>query len=415
MTKIKVLQCLPSMDRGGQETFVMNLFRNIDREKFQFDFLCSDKRPFDFDQEICALGGKILFLPQIKKGNKITKYFFSSRANIEFLKAIAREYDVVHLHNCHAFSFCVSVREFRKAGFANIITHSHNSNAPRPLLHKIFKPFVPKKNITRFACSVGASEWLYGKRATKKRTTENGKIANIKNNIELDKFEVCEQAVEKEKIFVINNGVELDKFAFDQKAREKVRQELNANDEFVIGHVGRLDGQKNHKFLLEIFAEVCKLRENSQLWLVGKGELENQIKLLARDLQIESKVKFLGARDNVNELLQGMDAFVFPSLFEGLSLVGQEAQASGVNVFHSGVIAEEGVFSNKCFALSLAQSPQEWAKIIVEKKCDRKATFNEKIKNYDIKNTVKMVEQIYIELANKNLQKIKKAQVISKK
>ncbi|MEG1536441.1 MAG: hypothetical protein RR416_05690, partial [Clostridia bacterium] len=178
------------------------------------------------------------------------------------------------------FQFLVSVREFRKAGFANIITHSHNSNAPHPLLHKIFKPFVPKKNITRFACSVGASEWLYGKRATKKRATENGKNANknngiefdmltvceravengkilvINNGVELDNLTMCEHAVKNGKILVINNGVELDKFSFDQQAREKVRQELNANDDFIIGHVGRFDRQKNHEFLLKISAEV---------------------------------------------------------------------------------------------------------------------------------------------------------------
>ena len=324
---VKVLHWVSVMDRGGQETFIMNVYRNIDREKVQFDFLCSLDRKGDYDDEIKSLGGKIIYLDIIRRGGKFSKYYFELKGTAKFLSKIVNEYDVIHLHNYHTFSSYIEVKACKKAGFKNIILHSHNSCAPRIRLHKFFKPLLSRQKITRYACSQEAGKWLHGKKP----------------------FEV------------IYNGIDTSQFYYDKENRLKLREELGLTDNFVIGMVGRFNYQKNHLFALDIFDECLKINNSARLVLVGKGELEQQIRQKIDKLNLSDKVIFLGTRNDVNKLMSAFDVLLMPSIFEGLSVVLVEAQYSCLSAVVSDVMSPQTYISNLLHTVSLNENLKIWA------------------------------------------------------
>lgn len=364
--KYKVLHCLSFMNRGGAETFIMNILRNIDRTKYCFDFLLQSSEGHYID-EIKELGGKIYTIPL--RSNGLINYCNSLN---RFFAEHQNEYDAVHEHTSSLSSIEV-LYYAKKWGVKKRILHSHNTNQAglfHHFLHYINKPIVRYLATDYLACSEVARIWLF-------------KYTGILS-----------------KSHVVNNGIDTSLFEYSDSKRFKIRTELGiSSDTFVIGHVGRFDVVKNHTFLIKIFNEILFRRSDSLLLLVGGGELMDDIVDEAKSLKINGNVKFLGVRGDIDKLLSAFDVFVFPSLYEGLPVSLVEAQASGLPVFVSNNVSPEVKLSENLKFLSLDEGPAFWAEqISCLPKTDREK--NGKCveeKGYSIFNTVKfLINEIYV-------------------
>lgn len=328
----KVLHVVTIMNRAGLETFIMNLFREIDRTRILFDFLVSLDQKGDFDDEIYKLGGTIYKLGTSRRPLRHLESLFKSYRLYRFLKS-HKEYQIVHFHNCHAYSSFLQVFPAKLAGVKDIIVHSHNNYAPHPQVNKIFIPVLNSFSIHRFACSNLAAEWLFGKKSSQCR--------------------------------IVKNGIDPLRFQFHEDDRQRIRKELSLENVPVIIHVGRFNYQKNHKFLLNIFSEVLHSKPNAQLLLIGCGELEHDIIKQIEELKLNDNVKLLGVREDIPALLSASDLFLFPSLFEGLGVVLVEAQANGIPILTINTIAKEAIFSSNLHTFDLSCSSKQWADIAV--------------------------------------------------
>lgn len=365
---MKVIHAVSVMNRAGQETFIMNVYRNIDREKIQFDFQCSVHQPGDFDEEIKKMGGNVLYLPSNTIKNPIFKYFADIRNQYQFFKKHPG-YQVFHIHTYHAFDAWLGIVGAKMAGVKHICLHSHNTQGLHPELHKIFRFFLNHMKITRFACSYAAGEWMYG-----------------------------EKFMQQGKAEVIKNGIQVSDFVFDENRREATKKVMNLDDKFVVGHIGRFNYQKNHKFLLQVFKEIQKQQENAILLLLGTGELEEQVKVQAVNLGIQDAIQFLGVRSDVIDILFAMDVFVFPSLFEGLSVVAIEDQAAGTPMLAADTLTEETKITDSLCFCSLEASPKLWAQKAIELgKLAHQNNQDAIIRSgYDIKATAGRLSEVYL-------------------
>lgn len=359
---IRVLQVVTYMGRGGLETMLMNYYRNIDRDKVQFDFLTHRDERWDYDDEIESLGGKIYHLPKL---NPFSKDYLN--ALDKFFKE-HKEYQIVHCHQDCLSGVVLKVA--KKNGVRFTIAHSHNANQDKNLkyLIKVFeKRKIPKYADKLFACGDEAGRWMFN----------------------TDDFEV------------LNNAIDTNLYTYNKEKADKVKKAFGIENKFVVGHVGRFNPQKNHEFLIDVFNEIQKVKEDSVLMLVGDGDLRHEIEQKVRDLGLSDKVIFTGIRSDVNDLMQGMDVFLFPSLYEGLGIALIEAQASGLKCIISDTIPKDGVLTDDVTCISLTQSPTVWADEILKNQDYKRANNKEIIKkaNYDIKNNAKTLEQFYIENA----------------
>lgn len=356
---IRILQCVSNMDRAGIETMLMNFYRNIDRDIVQFDFLCNKTKPGDYDEEIKSLGGKIYVSPGLNpfkwfKYQKYMKQLFSEHP----------EYKIIHCQN-EAMGF-PALYAAKKAGIKVRIAHSHNTTTRFDLKWpiKIMYKYLLRTVATDYvACSHAAGKYLFGK--------------DVK---------------------IINNAIDIEKFIFDEKKRNEIRNKFNLNDKFVIGHVGRFEPQKNHKFLVNMFNEYQKQDKDAILLLIGTGSLENKIKELVHKLKLDNKVIFTGNISNVNEMYQAMDFFVLPSFHEGLPVVGIEAQISGLKCLLSNRITEETKITNNISFISI-DNYDKWIKEIKKHKRYKR----EKIK-CDVYN-INFIQQRLIEYYQSLLKK----------
>ena len=362
---IRVLQVPHSMNRGGIETMLMNYYRHIDRTKIQFDFLITDFEKCDYEDEILSLGGKIYRINHIRNG--VFKYlkdldiFFQSHAN---------EYSIVHSHTSSRSFFPLLFS--KKYGIKTRISHSHNSIGSKNLdglIRNILK--IPLKFVVtdRYACSEKAAEWLYGKNA-------------------MNKYDIT----------LLRNAIDAKKFDYDKNIRKKIREELNLNDKVVYCHVGRFLKQKNHSFLIDIFEKICDKEENAMLLLAGTGELLEDTKIKVNKLGLEKKVLFLGVRTDIENILQGVDCFLLPSLYEGLPVVGIEAQASDTPCVMSNTITTETDITGLVKYFDLNKTAEEWANVIIEfrKLHPKKSMYNTiKKSGYDIVSNAKLLSKNY--------------------
>ena len=289
---IRVLHVVTYMGRGGLETMVMNYYRHIDRNKVQFDFLVHRDFEADYDQEIVSLGGKIYRLPPL---NPFSRTY---RSQLDDFFEKHREYKIVHSHlDCMAG---IPLKSAKKYGVPVCIAHAHSSNQTKDkkyLLKLLFKKNIRKNATDLFACSQAAGRWMFGGNQFR----------------------------------VLNNAIDTSVFAVNVDLRDEVRHELVIPDDaLVIGHVGRFAPPKNHKFIVEIFSEVLQTEKNARLLFVGDGDLRKETEDLVLTLGISESVIFAGLRSDVNRILQAMDVFLFPSLYEGLPVSVIEAQAAGV-------------------------------------------------------------------------------------
>ena len=257
---IRILHCIPgTMECGGIENFIMNLYRNIDRTKIQFDFLLHGNGKNYYEEEIKKYGGKIYRIPFAKNYKNYYKQatdFFVENRGI---------YNTIHIHCIYAMSY-FDAKIAKRNKIENIIIHSHTSNEEmlkRKMIHLLLKNKLSNIATHRIACSEEAAKWMFSNKV-----------------------------IEKKKYEIVKNAIDLDKYKFNIATREKIRKELNIQDKLVIGHIGRLSKVKNHGFLLEIFKELCKKREKIILLLVGDGECKKEIIEKAEELQIIDKIIF---------------------------------------------------------------------------------------------------------------------------
>lgn len=358
---IKVLQVVTHMNRGGLETMLMNYYRHIDREKIQFDFLVHREERADYDDEIESLGGNIYRLPRLVPWQKsylnALHDFFSEHP----------EYKIVHVHQD-----CLSSVILKAAKEHNIpvrIAHSHSSSQDKNLKYFVkiyYKRMIPHYATHLFACGKQAGDWMFGGEAYQ----------------------------------VLKNAIDSEKYIFSSSKSIEMRSELNIpNGYYVIGHVGRFSYPKNHDYLIDIFKEIHRVSSKTILLLVGDGNLRTDIEKKIELLNLKNSVIFTGVRSDIPELLQAMDAFVFPSRYEGLPVTMIEAQASGLPCFISDRVPEECKITDLVKTIPLTDSPDVWAKeILLAEKYVRRNTREEIIlSGFDIVENSKWLQNFYIE------------------
>ncbi len=349
---IRVLHCVAGLGRGGYETFIMNVYRHIDRTKVQFDFLYS----FDgvFVEEIKRMGGRVYQIPFITQKGP----FVYRKAVCDFFET-HREYKIVHSH-MDKFSGLI-VECAKKYGIPVRIAHSHNIKNEGGISFQIVKDYYGKKiarNCThRMACSADAYRWLFG--------TEDG-------------------------LFIVRNGIDTEQF---------VNRDCRDKTVFRVVNIARFAQQKNHAFLIDVFSELYQMDSSARLVLAGTGALQDKIRKKVHDLGLSHAVDFLGDCNDVAELLTSVDVFCMPSLFEGLGIAAVEAQCAGVPCVLSDRIPKEADVSGTVTYLSLETSPRKWAEELLRHKHQERADNRKKIveAGYDIRNTAALLQDFYLQ------------------
>ena len=354
---IRILQCVNNMHRAGLETMLMNYYRNIDRSKIQFDFLMHREERSDYDDEIESLGGRIYRAPRLYPQN-YPAYF-------SYMKKLFREhpeYKIMHSH-IDAMSY-LPLLAGKMAGVPVRIAHSHNTAIDLDIkypLKQLFRYCLPTAANTYLACGNMAGDFLF-----------RGKDFQV-----------------------IPNAIDSTAFSFNTESRTRKRKELGIAGRLVLGHAGRFCSQKNHEFLIDIFNEIYKLDQSALLLLVGVGETERQIRRKVEELGLLESVLFLGKRTDLNELYQAMDVFVMPSLFEGVPVVGVEAQFSGLPCVFSNRVPGEVAFSEVCSFLPLEAGDTAWAEHILSHRGDGRTACARSNTLYDVKYAQMILADLY--------------------
>lgn len=365
----KVLQVVSTLKKNGTETFIMNVFRNIDRSRLMFDFLTFNNDKDGFYDEIIFYGSQVFSLPPRKASfiryHKAIDSFFATHKN---------EYEAIHIHGMSHTSIAPAYYA-AKHGFKNIIGHIHGSSCQgihNRMLHSINRIRTPWIFTRHLACSDKALLWGY----PEKTISKTGKI--------------------------ITNGIDLNKFKFNEQIRRQKRAELGIDpDTLAICHIGAFNPIKNHTFLIDVFLEALTLNPDSRLFLVGEGPTMPQIKDKIKTLGIEEKVIILGRRDDINKLLQAFDIMIMPSLHEGLPFALLEAQASNLPAIASNTISQEAKILPSLNFIDLKDSPRIWAEKAIylsKQRQIRDSSANEAVRlmtPYSIENTVNSLLKIY--------------------
>ncbi|MBE5063457.1 glycosyltransferase [Lachnospiraceae bacterium DSM 108991] len=359
---IKILQVVGKMHRAGMETLIMNIYRNIDRNKIQFDFCVHSNEPGAYDDEIGKLGGKIYHLPSARVSNlfklqKATDTFFSKHNN----------YRAVHVHySCVGYYYFKSAK---KVGINNLIYHAHNSareSGARAKLRYLMEQQSAKKANIRFACSDLAAKYNFGNKD----------------------------------YIMLNNGINTRKYRFSNEVRLEVRKKLGIVNRKVCIHIGRFDIQKNHAFLIEAFDKAFQKNNQLELLLLGNGVLKEHIQKRVSLLSSAEHIHFLGNLDNVADMLSAADLFLLPSLYEGLPLTLVEAQTSGIKCLVSDVITKEAIVVPELVIQYSLISSDTWAEKILELMDYERQDTSDIVKQagFDSNEIAKYMECFYQEL-----------------
>jgi len=363
LNPIRVLQIGMYNNLGGIETFLMNYYRNINKNDIQFDFI----NMYDnicFQEEIIELGAHVYNIANVKKNP--VEYC------VELYKLVKKnKYRIVHIHMLSAAN-AVPIIICKLLNVKSIIVHSHNSNISKGFIKKVLNK-LNKKIVLSFAnefaaCSKKAGEWFFG--------------YNVKFRI-------------------IKNAINIEKFKYNEQSRLKTRMKYGIDDKFVIGHVGRFVEQKNHEFLIDIFYNLLKEKRNSILILIGNGPLKSNIEKKIQEYCIQDKVIFMEvSNDDISMLYQAMDVFVLPSKFEGLPMVGVEAQACGLPCIFSDEITKEiKILSETIFLKIGKENMKNWVRNIIRiNDIKSKDTSSHIIDfGFDIRTESKKLEQFYFD------------------
>lgn len=359
---MKILQFGLTGNHGGVESFVFNYAQKLEAEGITFDYV-------DLQGKGLAKAEQI-----VKKGNRI--YTLKDARKYPFLAAkrirdIIREgeYSCVHVNMLSAAS-PVPVIASLQAG-AKVIMHSHNTQTVgfvRKILHSLNSVFLRELPLVRVACGEEAGRWMFGKKP----------------------------------FLVIPNAVDVDSFCFDSRARQKLRQDLQLKeDTLLLGFVGRLSAQKNPVYLAKILCAVKKQAlTDVKLVIVGDGELQGSVLVAAAELGVEADVLCVGKQDNTPAWYSAMDALLLPSLWEGLPLVGVEAQTSGLPCFFSDCVTEEVKLTELVHFCPLTETAENWANVIVQnlnQGTDRRVFAKRIAKtNFSIHRSAELLRDLYI-------------------
>lgn len=355
---------------GGAQAFILNVLRNIDHERFRIDFAINFYAEHDGVEDECRkYGCEFYLLPYFKVYN----YLPYHKAWDKFLST--QHYDIVYAHATNSASIFLKIA--KKYGMKTI-AHSHSAGYRGGKIEQMAKKFFAKDVRTFadywFACSDKAAERLYG--------------SDYRNY----KF-----------YYDIPNAIDSQKYLFDTSIRNTIRKKIGvADDEFLCGHVGTFSGPKNHKYLIDIFAEVAKKNPKAKLVCCGAGALMPNVKEHAKELDILDRIIFVGVVSNANEYMMAMDCFVFPSIFEGFPISILEAEAAGLPIVMSDVITKEVDLTPLVHRMNLTKSAAEWAKEVLATFVENRQKYNPAISNtkYNIKQTVKEFEKLYTQLVN---------------
>ena len=378
---MKVLQIGTSYRFGGIESYLLNYASNIGNYDLKFDFLtfydCDEIK--EYHKKLTENGCSVVKVINYRK--------HPVKGILEIINVINNgEYDIVH-YNKNSAVFLLPLIAGKLSKAKVVIAHSHNSSSDKGILknfiHKINKHFIPLFANCYFACSEKAGEWFFSKR--------------IRN---------------KKEYKVIKNAIDFDKFKFDKQSRENMREEFKySNKDIVIGNVGRFNEQKNQKFLISIFEELYKISKNYKLLLIGEGPTKKNIIEEIKGKEYANNILILSKRDDIDKIMQGLDAFVLPSLYEGLPLVGIEAQSSGLKCFFSSNITDELKITPNSIYIDAKKTSEEWARIIhssLLKESDRNVSNYIKTSGFDIKTSILELITIYnykLKELNKNEEK----------
>ena len=324
----RILCILSSLNAGGAETFLMKIYRALPNDLYQFDFIVSIADGC-YTKEVLDRGGKIYKIPERSQDFK---------GALKGIKNIVKEnkYDTVLKLGEHSLAVLDMIAA--KRGGAKVLA-VRSCNAPTDLsfkwryVHSFFRPLLNRITNVKIAPSQLAADFLFGK---------------------------------SNKAVLLHNGVDLNIFRFSLQDREDIRREFGITDRFVVGHIGRFNEQKNHRYLLEVFQEILKVRSDAVLLMVGTGALENQIRSWVCELGLENNVIFAGQRLDIPKLLSSMDVFVFPSLYEGMPNTVIEAQATGLPCVIADTITREANITGLVQYLPLHLSVSDWAKTAVD-------------------------------------------------
>ena len=358
---VRVLQVVTYMGRGGLETMLMNYYRHMDRSKVQFDFLVHRDFEADYDREIQSLGGRIYHISRLVPWSK------SYRMELKRFFNEHPEYKIVHVHQDCLSS--VALQCAKECGVPVRIAHSHSSNAVKDIKYPIklhYMKKMPMYATDLFACGKQAGVWMFG-----------GK-----------RYES------------VRNAIDTVKYQYSSEIADQVKNEFGLSNNIIIGHVGNFTPAKNHSFLLSVFQDILKLEPLAKLLLVGGGEGFNSAQDKVKAMGIQNQVVFTGVRADVNRLMQAMDVFVFPSLYEGLPVTMVEAQASGLPCIISDNVSDECIVtSGLVTSKRLDESPAEWAEHILKQVHQPRENHIEEIKSagYDIETAAKKLESFYLQ------------------
>lgn len=334
MSKIRILYFVDCLEHGGIQSLLWEIIKRLDKNEFEISILSFDfNRDYELEKVMTNMGVNIYKIPRPEKQPfkclKMCKQIFKDNC-----------FDVVH---CHSSSKSAIVLKYAyKYNVKLRIVHAHSdhfqsSNVLKKIIgHILFIPTCRYAN-KYMACSKNAAKLMFKHFYAKK-------IEPI----------------------IVNNAIDLSRFQYSKEYREDIRKMYNINDDtFVLGHIGRFVRVKNHLFLIDIFNDLLKLKPNSQLIFVGDGELLDKCKQKVNDLKINDKVIFAGYQSVTEKFYSAFDAFILPSLYEGLPIVGVEAQASGLPCYFSNKITDSvNICSDNCHIVDIKKSSEDWAKII---------------------------------------------------
>ena len=365
-----VLHVVGRLNIGGAESRIMDLYRNIDREKVQFHFMQHTAERCAFEDEVDRLGGKVYHVPRFNVKN----YFTYKKAWKDFFKAHP-EIKVVQGHMTSTAAIYLPIA--KKAGVEVTIAHARSAGVDPGIKGKItafLRRNLYEKCDYRFTCSELAGEAVFG-----------------------DQNQIPRKAI------FIPNAIEVDKFKFDEETREQIRYELGIKDKFVIGHVGRFSHMKNHKYMLQILKQCIKIEKENRLpetmlMFLGDGEMKEEIMEEAVAMGISSRVLFLGNKRDVYRYYQAMDYFLLPSLYEGLPGTAVEAQASGLPGIMSDTVTREAIVTDLLQVRSIKENPELWAEQIMKAEKKDRSHYAQEVKDasFDVKEQAKRMQEFYL-------------------
>lgn len=365
----KVLYIMGSEPVGGIGSVVKNYQSYFCSDKIRVDFIVFEpEEDTPFNREVKKNGSVVYLFPRLCTKNLLKIFILLQR----FYRTHEGEYKIVHIHSPNIAWLCFF--HAKHYGIKYRIVHSHATSYAdkkiKALRNKILcMPIKYGANIY-MACSWAAGEFLFGEKNSSK-------------------------------IIIVKNAIDCNKYKFSPEIRRQMRETLGIHDNIVIGHVGRFCEQKNHEFLIEIFARIIELESRAMLLLVGDGPLKERIMKIVKEKGLVDKVWFLGTREDVDKLLQAMDVFVMPSLFEGLPLVGVEAQAAGLPCVVSTEVTRE-LDMGCTFYMDLSESTEKWAEKVLEQCASTDRMQGAELVSkagYDIEIAARKLENFYTNLA----------------